>query len=406
MKRLNRISKSLAMVAMMLVGSWSTRASAQTWSSPQSAGNGSSALAAATYGHGTSAIVVGLTSVIVQTSGVWHAPVTLSSSPNSEANVAVAPNGDILVVWSSRTGNSYLPITAQAAFYSSGHWGSPVTLSSNVYGNVSSRGLPGIAFDGNSNATLIWEEVVNPSPLGCGLKTVTGTAASGFATVRTISTATTCFGWSRLAVNNSGQAVAVQGAAGILSGAVVAISRDANGNWSAPVTVGAAGVYRQRQPKVGLGNDGSAVLLWLTNAGVRYSVRSNGAWSAATALLSGGAGGTADLAVDGAGNAVALFTQTGIGAGGYSIYRPAGGTFEPKVALPSGSDLQVVASRGGTFVIGGQTVSTRLAGSSTWNSTSFTAADSTVVAVGGNQAMVVLEGTSSSQLLVSTATIP
>jgi hypothetical protein len=344
--------------------------------------------------------------VIVQAGGVWRAPVTLSTAPNSEANVAVAPNGDILVVWSSRTSNSYLPITAQAAFYTNGHWGSPITLSSNVYGNVSSRGLPGIAFDGNSVATLVWEEVVNPSPLGCGLKAVTGTAASGLGTARTISTATTCFGWTRLAVNDSGQAVAVQGAAGILSGAVVAISRDTSGNWSAPVTVGAAGVYRQRQPKVGLGNDGTAVLLWLTNAGVRYSFRSNGAWSAATALLSGGAGGAADLAVDGAGNAVALFTQTGIGAGGYSVYRPAGGTFESKIALPGGSDLRVVASRGGTFVIGGQTVSTRLGGSSTWSSTAFTAAASTVVAVGGNQAMVVLEGTSSSQLLVSTATIP
>jgi len=262
----------------------------------------------------------------------------------------------------------------------------------------------------NSQATLIWEEITSPSPLACGLKAVTGTAATGFGGAQTISTASTCFGWTQLAVDPSGRALAVEGVPGILSGAVVAIDRDAGGVWLAPVTVGAAGVYRQRQPKVGLASDGSAVLLWLTNASVRYSVRTGGIWSTPAVLpvLVGGAGGAADLAVDAAGNAVALFTQTGIGAGAYSTYRPAGAasTWQPKNALPSGAALQVVATPAGSFIIGGQTVSTRLAGSTTWTTHTFSTASSTVVAAGPGNAVAILEGTPTSQLESSTASVP
>jgi hypothetical protein len=239
---------------------------------------------------------------------------------------------------------------------------------------------------------------------------VTATASSGFGAAQTISTAATCFGWTRLAVDSSGRALVVEGVPGILSGAIVAIDRDAGGTWSAPITVAAAGVYRQRQPKVGLAADGSAVLVWLTNGSVRYSVRSGGAWSTPAVLpvLVGGAGGAADVAVDGAGNAVAVFSQTGIGAGGYSTYRPAGAAsaWQPKVALPSGSALQVVASPGGTFVVGGQTVSTRLGGSSTWSQHTFAVASSTLVAASPGTAMAILEGTSTNQLESSMATVP
>ena len=128
---------------------------------------------------------------------------------------------------------------------------------------------------------MVWEQITNPSPMSCALQVATGQAAGGFGWPQTISGASTCFGWNQLAVSSSGQAVAVEGVPGILSGAVVAFGRDSTGAWGAPVTIGAAGVYRQRQPHVGLGNDGTAVVVWVINGGVRYSVRSGGTWSAA-----------------------------------------------------------------------------------------------------------------------------
>jgi hypothetical protein len=408
MKR--RLSSAVFGVGAIGILAGAGAAQAQTWSPPQVITSGSIAEGVATNGLGTAAIAFGGASFSVQTGGTWSSPVTLSPETNLEANVAVAPNGDVLAVWAFRTTNTFVPNEIQAAFHSGGHWGNTITISSNVYGNVYSRGLPAIGFDGNSNATLIWEEITTASPLTCGLKAIVGTAAAGFGAAQTISTAGTCFGWTRLAVGASGRALAVEGVPGILSGAVVAIDRDASGAWSAPVTVGAAGVYRQRQPKVGLATDGSAVLLWLTNASVRYSVRTGGVWSAPAVLpvLVGGAGGAADLAVDAAGNAVATFTQTGIGAGAYSTYRPAGASssWQPKLALPSGASLQVVATPPGTFVIGGATVSTRLAGSSTWSTHTFSGASSTLVAAAAGSAIAILEGLSTNLLESSTASVP
>lgn len=377
-------------------------ASAQIWSSPKLVANGNG-IAVSTNGTGAAAVMFGTLSAVVETGGVWGMPVVLSTlGPygNGSGNLAVAPNGDVLAVWSYRTTNTYNPNTAQATFFTGGHRGNTITISSNVYGNVYSFGVPSIGFDGASRATLIWEEITNPSPMTCALKAITGTAASGFGPAQTISSSGTCFGWSRVAVNQFGEAEVVEGAPGILSGAVVAIGRDSSGIWNAPVTVGAPGVYRQRQPQVGLGHDGTAVAVWLINGNVRYAVKSNGVWSAAAPLpgVAGTAGGAAGVAVDGNGNAVATFQQVSIAPGTYATYRPVGGSWQTKTPLSSG--VQIVATPAGTFVAGGATVSTRVAGSSTWSTTTFP--NAAIVNAAPGQAIAVM----APQVSVSTEAIP
>jgi hypothetical protein len=306
----------------------------------------------------------------------------------------------VLAVWSFRTTNTYIPNQAQARFFTAGHWGSTITLSTNVYGNVYSFGLPSIGFDLHSQVTVIWEQVTNPTAVTCSLQAATGNASNGIGSAQTISNSSTCYGWNRLAVNSGGQAVAVEGAAGILTGAVIGISRDANGSWSAPATV-AASAYRQNQPKVGLGDDGTAVVVWRTRTGVSYAVRSNSTWSAAAGLpvLAGQAGGGTSVAVDGSGNAVAIFQQVTISPGIYATYRPVGGSWQPKVQLSSG--VQVVATHAGTFVDGGATVvSTRLAGNSNWNQNTFAG---TAIVNAASGLAVALVGP---QVSVSSAAVP
>jgi len=392
------VRTSATVLALMYAG----QASAQLWSTPKVVANGS-AFAVANNGAGSAAILFGTLSAVVQTSGTWGSPVVLSSlGPygSGSGNVAVAPNGNVLATWSYRATNTYTPNTAQAAFFTGGHWGSTITISNNVYGNVYSYGVPSIGFDGSSRATLVWEEITNPSPMTCAWKAVTGTAASGFGAAQTITSPGTCVGWSRIAVNRFGEAEVLTGVPGILSGAVVAIGREANGIWDAPVTIGASGVYRQRQPQVGLANDGSAVAVWLINGNVRYSVKSNGVWSAAAALpgVAGTAGGAAGVAVDGNGNAIATFQQVVISPGTYATYRPAGGSWQTKV--PLSSSVQIVATPAGTFVAGGTTVSTRLAGSSTWSTTTF--ANPAIVNAATGQAIAVM----APQVSVSTESVP
>jgi hypothetical protein len=377
---------------------------AQTWSTPQFVANGLG-IAVSTNGS-TSAVLFmpssGGLQASVKTGSSWSTPVTLTSLGSfggGTGNIMVAPNGDALAVWSFRTTNTYIPNEAQAAFYTAGHWGSPITISTNVYGNVNSFGLPGIGFDSHSQATLIWEEITNPTTVTCALKAETGNATSGFGSSQTISNATTCYGLAKLAVNSGGEAVAVEGATGILTGAVVAISRNLTGTWGTPVTV-AASAYRQNNPNIGLGNDGTAVTVWRTRTGVSYAVRSAGTWSAAAALpvLAGQAGGVTGVAVDGSGNAVAIFTQVTIGPGTYATYRPVGGTWQTKVQLSSG--VPVAATPAGTFVASGTTVSTRLAGTSNW--TTHTFSGSATVNAGPGTAIAIV----GPQVSVSTAAVP
>ena len=395
---------SIVLLVVAIVVACSSVAGAQTWSTPQFIANGFG-IAVATNGS-TSAVLFmppsGGLQASVKTGSTWSTPATLSSlAPfgSGTGNIAVAPNGDVLAVWSFRTTNTYIPNQAQAAFFTAGHWGSPITISTNLYGNVNSFGLPGIGFDGHSQATLIDEEITKPSPIACALKARTGSAASGFGSAQTISNATTCYGLATLAANSGGEAVAVEGATGILTGAVVAISRSLTGAWGTPVTV-AASAYRQNNPNVGLGNEGTVVVVWRTRSGVSYAVRSGGTWSAAAGLpvLVGQAGGSTGVAVDGAGNAVAIFTQVTISPGTYATYRPVGGSWQAKVQLSSG--VPVAATPAGTFVASGTTVSTHLAGTSNW--TTHTFSGTATVNAGPGLAIAVV----GPQVSVSTAAVP
>ncbi len=396
--------KSIALLVVVSIVACSSVAGAQTWSTPQFIANGFG-IAVATNGS-TSAVLFmpssGGLQASVKTGSTWSTPTTLSSlGPfgSGTGNIAVAPNGDVVAVWSFRTTNTYIPNQAQAAFFTAGHWGSPITISTNVYGNVNSFGLPGIGFDSHSQATLIDEEITNPSPIACALRVRTGSAASGFGSAQTISNTTTCYGLAKLAVNSGGEAVAVEGATGILTGAVIAISRSPTGTWGAPVTV-AASAYRQNNPNVGLGNEGTAVVVWRTRSGVSYVVRSGGTWSAAAGLpvLAGQAGGSTGVAVDGAGNAVAIFTQVTSSPGTYATYRPVGGSWQTSVQLSSG--VPGAATPAGTFVASGTTVSTRLAGTSNWATHTFSG--TATLNAGPGLAIAVV----GPQVSVSTAAVP
>ena len=95
---------------------------------------------------------------------------------------------------------------------------------------------------------------------------------------------------------------------------------------------------------------------------------------------------------------MAAFGQTTINPGTYTVYRPVGGTFQPKIQI--NSSTQVVSTPAGTFLAGGTTVSTRLAGSSTWNQHTFS--DSQLVNAAAGLAIAV----GAPQVSVSTAAVP
>jgi hypothetical protein len=109
-------------------------------------------------------------------------------------------------------------------------------------------------------------------------------------------------------------------------------------------------------------------------------------------------GSLAGVAVDGSGNAVAIFEQVSISPGNYATYRPVGGTWQTKVQLTS--SVQVAATPAGTFVAGGTTVATRLAGTSNWTTHTFSGGAIVNAAPGLAIALV------GPQVSVSTAAVP
>jgi hypothetical protein len=400
------------LASAFLLAITSSPAVAQTWSAPQIVGSVPYLTGGAVATNGNTAAVIFAQGVatnnlfevqaVVRNGGVWGPRVALAPQFQYAENftIAVAPNGDALAAWRYDATMAADSGVAQVAFYTAGHWSPAQTISTAGL----NAGMPAIDFDGQSQATVVWEQ--NTTASTCALKALRGSAGHGFGAPETISGA--CYGFVDIAVNSIGQAVAVQGEPGIRTGPIVAVSREANGSWGTPVTL-ATSVYRQRQPKVGLGNDGSAVVVWLTSANVRYAVRSNGNWSAAAPLpgvLAGRAGGVSGVAVDGSGNAVATFTLTSLTPGVFATYRPANGAWQAPVKLPAGP-IPIKASPAGTFVVGsGSTVATRLAGSSNWTAATFASGTIVDVAAGPGSAIVTLGGITADSIDVSTASVP
>jgi hypothetical protein len=349
---------------------------AQTWTSPQFVTSGN-AVALATNGKGTSAILFWETGpgleATVGINGVWSSPITLSTA-TSVGSVAVAPNGDVLAVWSFHTNNTTTPIESQAAFYSGGHWDKTITITTSGSATASSSlaDLVGLGFDGTSEATLVWEQLTGSG--SCALEAVTGNAASGFGTPQVLGS--TCLGWVQLAENNNGEALAVQGGATLEVAPIIGTNRAANGVWSASFDV-AARYYGRQRPWVGLGLNGNAVVVWRARTFGEYAIEENGKWAAPVELPGSTGSVYPTVAMDSSGNAVAAYA-------GKVSSRPAGGAFQTTITLGSG---EVVASPAGTFVVNGTSVATRLPGSTAWT---VNGPSSGLVAIGPGQAIAVV----------------
>ena len=129
--------------------------------------------------------------------------------------------------------------------------------------------------------------------------------------------------------------------------AIWAASGTISGGLSAPVFVAAADYSNVSAPKAALDDAGQASLIWSQTTRTESATRSpGGTWSAAT-VLAGQSSSSVATAIDGAGNAIAVF-------GSSFSWHLAGGSWGPATSLPAGSSGGlVVADPGGTFVYGG-----------------------------------------------------
>jgi hypothetical protein len=157
-------------------------------------------------------------------------------------------------------------------------------------------------------------------------------------------------------VNSAGAAIVTWGT----RGATLADSGTVLGGFATPVTVGPPPPYPIGHTQVALNDAGQAALAWATfNANMAATRTAGGTWSTPT-QLSAHPDGPVDVAIDGAGDAIAVFEQLQAAGSNYTatVYaskRPAGGTWGPPAVLSVPGDAtagsRAVADTAGTFVV-------------------------------------------------------
>ena len=269
----------------------------------------------------------------------WSAPVTVGRGYNPV--VAIAPDGRVVVVWRSTTEAG----VSASVRPPGGQWGPAVTASGGPYRDL------GVGIDGSGNAIAAWMtggNAVDTASLAAGAKKwtkITTLAAAGQAV--------------DLAVNATGSAVitwATRTAALAASGTVL-------GGFAAPVALGPPPGYPIGHTRVVLNGQGDAAAAWVASGGVdRVATRSpDGSWAPSVTLSTTSSDGRIDVAIDGAGDARAIFGQqsgsypNNVISVAYTSARPAGGTWSTPALLSAPGDAttspHVVADAAGTFVV-------------------------------------------------------
>ena len=286
-------------------------------------------------------------SVLVCTSAngqTWPAPATVGQGTSPA--VALAPDGRAVTAWEG--GPFTAPVIQASVRPPGGTWSAPVTVGTDARG-------PLIGIDRTGNAIIAWA-----GASGTTIHTASLPAGGNWTPVQTL--ATNYGSGLDMAVNSAGSAVLTWAAKGTGVVGTYADSGTILGGFAAPVKVGLP-PYPGGRTSVALNDAGQAAMVWARGLGainVAATRSSAGTWSAPVQLSSNEAGNL-DVAMDGAGDAVATFEQYVPGTSIIALYAsklPAGGSWGPPTQLSAPGDSvsnsyggRVVADSAGTFVL-------------------------------------------------------
>ena len=234
-------------------------------------------------------------SVLVCTSAdgqTWPAPATVGQG--TSAAVALAPDGRAVTAWDG--GPYTAPVIQASVRPPGGTWSAPVTVGTDARG-------PLIGIDRSGNAIIAW--------MGATGTVYTASLPAGGSWTPAQTLANTNYGSGlAMAVNSAGSAVLTWAAKGTGVVGTYADSGTILGGFAAPVKVGLP-PYPGGRTSVALNDAGQAVMVWargLGAANVAATRSAAGTWSAAV-QLSANEAGNLNVAIDGAGDAVATFEQ-------------------------------------------------------------------------------------------------
>jgi hypothetical protein len=283
----------------------------------------------------------------------WTPPVQLSGT-GGNAEIAEDGRGDVFAVWQEcRSGCSDRVVIGDYLTAGGSSWQPPVQIST---GEESY--LPQITGDFSGNGIAVWDSHTGPQ------SAVRAAPAGAWRTPAPIGGASGEAYDLRVAVDRAGDAVAVWQRDDFAIEA--AFRRAATGQWEAPVVVSAAG-ERSYEPQVAIREGGEVAAVWRVSEpetvpcwvpsgvpcerivknrdDIKAASKPGGAtWQAPVTITSAQAAGEPRIALDGTGNATALWrANTGGNRTIESSQRPAGDGWLP-TAVISSAPLPYVAN--------------------------------------------------------------
>ena len=205
------------------------------------------------------------------TGGAWSVPLPLSAAGDDDvlADVAIDQTGNAIALWVRRSDGLRIYRARYSA--SSGTWGGAVPLSASAV-----RGYPRVEFDGSSNAIAVWVSEVDADHSVIKAARYVGVTDT-WSAIADISAPDQYAYWPELAVNASGNAVAVwtYGPRGA-PGAVVQAARFnvASLSWPAPQTLSELAA-QNASPRVAIDATGRATAVWQTDTGATRLVQAS-----------------------------------------------------------------------------------------------------------------------------------
>jgi len=266
--------------------------------------------------------------------GAWQAPVALSAAGRDalDPQVAFDAAGDAFAVWTRSDGTNQI---AQAAVRpAGGTWQAPVSLS----GAGQDAAYPQIGADGTGDAVAVWTRA------GFGeesrVQAAARPAGGPWQAPVSLSAAGQDAYDAQVAIDPHGAAVAVWDRSDGTDQIVQVASRAAGGAWQPPLSLSASG-QNAIYPQVAVDGQGTAAVVWQRFDGVNSIVQAavrpaGGSWpsSPVDVSLADGSAEAPQVALDAAGNAVAVWQRFGAsGSVVQAASRPVGGGWQAPVPL-------------------------------------------------------------------------
>lgn len=237
--------------------------------------------------------------------GGWDPAVTISTGEADEfiPSIGIDAHGDSTAVWGAYEGLSFRAIETADGLVQGG-WGSPVRLFTSEEGGI---GGPQVAVNADGDAVAVW---AHAEESGSGqtmvIESARRPAGGEWSPAVAIASSEPELGYLSIVLDAGGQATAIwEGDEGVETASWPTV-----GGWTSPVVLSTGG---GTEPRVAVNPAGEAVAIWRDFVGTSFEIDTAskpaaGGWTAAARLsTSGGYESQPHVAVDSAGNAVAVW---------------------------------------------------------------------------------------------------